>query len=79
MSISDDWKKSIDSELAKIDENSRQLTLAQNRFAESAVISVVNMIVDRLEEEGIITKTASSIVKNSANIIRSFGQFLGWW
>lgn len=79
MSISDDWKKSIDSELAKIDENSRQLTLAQNRFAESALVSVVNMIVDRLEDEGIITKTASSIVKNSVNIIHGFGQFLGWW
>lgn len=75
----DDLNQYISSQLATQNNNNQNLTQARKELFESAFLSVFNMVVDGLANTGIINKTASSIVKNSAKIIDAFGKFWGWW
>lgn len=75
----DDWEKYINSQLTVQDNNNRNLTVAQKQFMESAVISVINMAIDYLENKEKISKTVASVMRHSANIIDGIGKLFGWW
>jgi len=70
----DDLNKYINNQLAVQDNNSRKVALARERYAESAVISLVKAAIDWLVDRSEIPKPTANLIKASTSIIATLAK-----
>ncbi|XWK88366.1 MAG: hypothetical protein U7127_29990 [Phormidium sp.] len=76
----DDWAKHINSELARIDENNRKLSVAQNKLFESSLMGLLKIGIDLLEKAKEIDSKTANIMRTSVSIIDNIVKFcFGWF
>lgn len=75
MSAIDNLQKYIDSDLAKTNEYNRNLRLAGETFLESSVAALIQMGIDRLEQEKKIDSRTASALKAGVTVLDFFVKF----
>ncbi|MBD2482568.1 hypothetical protein [Planktothrix sp. FACHB-1365] len=76
----DDVEKHINSELARIDDDYRQRTLAQNKLFESSLVGLANIAISWLEKDKQIDSQTANIIRNSVRVVDNiFKLFFNWF
>lgn len=75
----DDFSDYINGELARIDDEYEQRTLANRQYNEAALVNLVVTTSRVLEEIGQIPRGTTQTVKTVTSFIHSVGKLFRWW
>lgn len=79
MSNNLDFDDYLKGQLATQDDKNRNLSLARQQYAESAIIALVEVAVTWLESKKKIDSQTASIIRNSVSFIDNLGKIFGWF
>lgn len=74
-----DFSDYVNGELARIEDEYEQRTLANRQYGEAALVSLVVGTVNILEVTGQVPRGTAKAVRSVTSFIHKVGQLFRWW